>query len=309
MDAFNEEREGRRGRAFRLVGLAYLLAAGAAFGAGFAVRGWHPIWVALVADVAATGVVFGFSVSFDNSSFYDPYWSVAPAAIVAFWALWPVPLTGNPVRLGLVAVLVCLWGARLTWNWARGWSGLSHEDWRYRDIRTKTGRAYWPASLAGIHLFPTAVVFGGLVGLYPALTSARAFSLLDVAAAAVTLGAIIIEATADKQLLRFRRSNPPREQVMEQGLWRYARHPNYFGEISFWWGLFLFCLAAAPAWWPAVAGPVAMTAMFTFISLPMIDHRMLARRPAYAERMRRVSAIVPWLSRSPASRSQSDRPR
>lgn len=286
-----------RSKAFGLVVLAYLVAGGVAVGVGFAVRGLHPIWIALLADLAATLAVFGFSVAFDNSSFYDPYWSVAPPAIVAFWALWPAGLTGDPIRMGLVAGLVLLWGGRLTWNWARGWTGLDHEDWRYRDIRKKTGKGYWPASLAGIHLFPTAMVFGGLVAVYPALVSPRGFWLLDVLAAAVTLGAIAIEATADKQLLRFRRSNPPREQVMELGLWRVSRHPNYFGEILFWWGLFLFGLAAAPTWWPAVAAPLAMTAMFAFISLPMIDKRMLQRRPAYADRLRRVSAIVPWFPR------------
>ena len=286
-----------RAQAFGLVILAYLVAAGAAVGVGFAVRGLHPIWIALLADLAATFAVFAFSVGFNNSSFYDPYWSVAPAAVVAFWMLWPAGPTGDPVRMGLVAGLVLLWGGRLTWNWARGWTGLHHEDWRYRDIRHKTGKGYWPASLAGIHLMPTCLVFGGLVAVYPALVSPRAFWLLDGVAAAVTLGAIWIEATADKQLLRFKRGNPPREQVMEQGLWRYSRHPNYFGEILFWWGLFMFGLAAAPSWWPAVAGPVAMTALFAFISLPMIDKRMLARRPAYAERLKRVSAIVPWFPR------------
>jgi steroid 5-alpha reductase family enzyme len=292
----HERDEVSRGRAaaFVWVALAYLVAAGAAVVLGLALERLHPIWIALLADLLATAVIFGFSLAFDNSSFYDPYWSLVPIGIAAFWAFWPSGLVGAPLRVGLVLGLIGLWGLRLTWNWIRGWSGLDHEDWRYVDIRRRTGRWYWPASFAGIHLFPTLMVFGSMISVWPALTTPRPVGWLDGLAAAVTLGAILIELTADRQLRLFRRSQPPREAVLEHGLWRWSRHPNYFGEIAFWWGLFLFALAADPAWWPAVAGPVSMTLMFVFISLPMIDRRMLARRPGYAERLRRVSAIVPW---------------
>ncbi|MFX4952353.1 DUF1295 domain-containing protein, partial [Acinetobacter baumannii] len=78
------------------------------------------------------------------------------------------------------------------------------------------------------------------------------------------------------------------------GLWGWSRHPNYFGELSFWWGLMLFGFAAAPSQWPwLVPGALAMTAMFVFASIPLMDQRSVERRPAYAEYMRRVSALVP----------------
>jgi steroid 5-alpha reductase family enzyme len=280
--------------AFGLVFLAYGLALAAAMGLAHGLAGLHPIWIAALADLLATGVVFGFSVAFDNSSFYDPYWSLAPIAVCSYWALWPAGLVGDPLRVWLVLGLVGLWGLRLTWNWARGWTGLGHEDWRYVAIRARTGRAYWLASLAGIHLFPTVMVFGGLLAVWPALVTQRPWGLLDLVAAGVTLAAIGIEALADWQLRRFRLSRPAAETVLSTGLWRYARHPNYFGEITFWWGLWGFGLAADPAWWWTGLGPLAMTAMFAFISLPMIDRRMRERRPGYAERIERVSAIVPW---------------
>ncbi|MBI5546954.1 MAG: DUF1295 domain-containing protein, partial [Deltaproteobacteria bacterium] len=84
-------------------------------------------------------------------------------------------------------------------------------------------------------------------------------------------------------------------EIVNTGLWKYSRHPNYFGEVSFWWGLWLFGVASDPAsalW--TLAGPVAMTGLFLFISVPMLDKRSLERRPGYAEHRRRVSALIPW---------------
>src|SRR6185369_16562304 len=96
-----------------------------------AMLGWqHPIAVAFGADVAATVAVFAFSVAFNNSSFYDAYWSVAPIAIVFYWLHCAVP-EANGLRELIATALVCAWGVRLTYNWARGWGGLGHEDWRY----------------------------------------------------------------------------------------------------------------------------------------------------------------------------------
>jgi steroid 5-alpha reductase family enzyme len=112
---------------------------------------------------------------------------------------------------------------------------------------------------------------------------------------AVTATAIAIEAAADQQLRRFARGPALHARLVDRGLWRYSRHPNYLGEIGFWWGLWLFGLAAAPARWWTVVGPIAMVLLFTFISVPMMDRRSLERRPAYAEYMRRVPALLPLL--------------
>jgi steroid 5-alpha reductase family enzyme len=276
------------------VSLAYLVAAAAAVAAGWGVREQHPLVVILVADLVGTFVIFAFSVALNNSSVYDPYWSVAPLALGAY--LLAVANPGVPVlRQALVLGVIALWGLRLTWSWARGWPGLHHEDWRYVDIRHKTGRLYWPASLVSIHLLPTLWVFGGMLSAWVALTAGtRPLGLLDILGLGITVAAVIIEATADRQLDRFKRGRPTPEAILESGLWRYSRHPNYFGELSFWWGLYLFALAADPARWYVVVGPVALLALFLFISLPFIERRMLARRPHYAERRRRVSALVPW---------------
>lgn len=282
-----------RARGIVLCVAAYLLAALVAIGVLRALAGTHPVLAVAAADVAATVVVFAASVATGNSSVYDPYWSVAPPLVALAWA----SRGADRARRTLVILLVTAWAVRLTWNWLRGWQGLGHEDWRYLDLRRKSGRAYWLVSFTGIHLFPTLIVLLGCLSLWPALaTGRRPLGALDVVAAAVTAAAIAIEATADEQLRRFRRAAPPPGATLATGLWAYSRHPNYFGETLFWWGLFLFALAADPGAWWTVVGPLTVTLMFLFVSIPMIDERMTARRPDYAAHKRRVSGLVPWFT-------------
>lgn len=279
----------------RVVLGTYVAAATVAVGVGWLVRAQHPIVVALVADVVATLVVFGFSRAYDNSSLYDPYWSVAPPAIALWFALVPMSGPAPVARIVLVVALVMIWGVRLTHNWYRQWRGLEHEDWRYVDLRAQHGRRYWLVSFAGIHFFPTALTFLGSLSLYPALAAGTAmFGWLDAVALVVTAGAIWIQGAADNQLRNFVRAGPPPGSIMERGVWAYSRHPNYFGEIMFWWGLWLFGLAADPSFWWTVVGPVAITLLFVFISIPMMERRMAARRPQFDEHRRRVSMVVPW---------------
>jgi len=286
-----------RRRLLAAVTVAYAAALAAALAVAWALPGRHPLLVSTLADVAATLAVFAFSVRHDNSSLYDPYWSVAPVPVVAFWVASAAP--GVPaLRQALVAGLVLAWAVRLTGNCLARWRSLAHEDFRYVEIRGRTGRLYWPASLLAIHLFPTAWVLLGLLPLWPALArSSRPPGWLDAAAALVTAGAIAVEALADLQLRRFLAARRDPAAVLTTGLWAVSRHPNYLGEVLFWWGLWLFGLAADPAWWWTVAGPLAITALFTFVSVPWMDRRMAARHPAWEARMARVPALWPRLAR------------
>ncbi len=273
--------------------LAYATALVAALAVGAALFGRHPIVVAALADVAATAVVFAFSWGHDNSSLYDAYWSLAPLPIAAYWAsLNPdAPEARQLLALGLV----CLWGLRLTANWWARWQGMHDEDFRYREIRQRSGRLYWPASFLSIHLMPTAWVFLGVLPLYPALARpARGLGVLDVVATTVTAAAIALEAVADLQLQRFLRTRASAEAVLDRGLWAYSRHPNYFGEVLFWWGVYLFGLASGPGWaWTGI-GAVLITLLFVLVSIPWMDRRMLSRHPRWARQLRSTSALVPW---------------
>ena len=276
---------------------AYAAAAAAAAAACSLTPGWSPVWSAALADAVATVVVFGFSLALDNSSMYDPYWSVAPALIAPWWLFRLGGVVGpTAVRQLAVVALVLIWAGRLTFNWMRRWRGLEDEDWRYADYR-RLGAMYWPMSFLGFHLMPTALVFAGCLSLVPALSPvSRAPGILDIAAIVVTGGAILIEAGADRQLWRFLATRR-RGQILDTGLWALTRHPNYFGEVAFWWGLWLFSLAADPGRWWTIVGSLGITALFLGISVPMMDKRMLSRHPHYAAHIGRRSAFLPWLPR------------
>jgi steroid 5-alpha reductase family enzyme len=286
-----------RGRAggLAVIAIAYAAAAAAAVVAFALVSGG--VWVRLaVADLVATVVVLAVSFTVDNSSVYDPYWSVAPIPIAVWLA---IVSDGAPLRRATVAALVSAWGLRLTWNFVRSWPGLSHEDWRYVELRHKTGAAYWLVSAFGLHLMPTVTVLAALSSIGPALAGAAPLGPLDGVALVVTAGAVLLETVADEQLRAFRRAQPAPGAIMSAGIWAHSRHPNYLGEIGFWWGLFLFGLAGGGWNWWTLPGPLWMTTMFVFISVPMLDKRSLARRPEYANHMRAVPGLVPrpWRSR------------
>ena len=278
----------------RAVVVAYAVAGVIAVHVGRSIGVEHPIAVAFWADVAATVVIFLFSLLYRNSSFYDAYWSVAPVAIASYWTLAPGGQGAPGLRQLAVLLLVTLWAARLTWNWARGWQGLDHEDWRYVRIRERTGALYWPTSFAGIHMMPTLWVFLGCLPLYPALSAGSApFGWLDGVALTVTAAAITVETLADQQLVRFRRAPRAAQDFLRSGLWSWCRHPNYLGEMGFWWGLFLFGVAADPSWaWTGV-GAISITLMFRYVSLPMIEERMCERRSGFAEWASRSSMVIP----------------
>ena len=260
--------------------------------------GWGPttdvLWLdTLIADVLGTLVIFGFSRRYRNSSFYDAYWSVAPPLMLFYW-WYAGGLGADEIQCWLVSVVVVVWAVRLTVNWALSFPGLHHEDWRYGMLRDQAGRFSFVADLVAIHLIPTAQVFLGMIPVYVAVTTSGDNLLwLSGIACALGLSAVLLELVADGQMRRFVSDRSP-GQTMDQGLWSWSRHPNYFGEFSFWFALALFGVAASPAdvWW-LFAGAAAMLAMFLGASIPMMEERSLQRRPGYQDVIDRVPRFVP----------------
>ena len=279
-------------RAWSWVLLAYAIALAAGVAVGLATPMTLP-WQLLAGDLAATLVIFAFSVGHRNASFYDPYWSVVPPALAV-----PIVLAsdGHPLRTALVCAIVVLWAVRLTANWARGWTGLDHEDWRYGMLREQTGALYPFVNFAGIHLFPTLQVFLGSLPLVVVLADPRPIGVIDLVAGIVGLGAVTINHVADEQLRAFRAVRG--SEVLRTGVWAWSRHPNYLGEMGFWWSLFLFAVGSGAPWWCYLGAP-AITAMFVFITIPMIERRMVERRPAYSEVLASIPMVLPRPPRNP----------
>ena len=292
-----------RSASFARVGVAYVVAiAAAALWLWLGPRTATALWDAAIADAIATVVVFAFSRIHGNSSFYDAYWSVIPPLLVGWW-WWRSEVGADDLTAWVVTVVVLIWAVRLTANWAIGFPGLHHEDWRYPMLRARAGRLEAIADLVAIHLIPSVQVFLGCIPAYLAV-SRRPVELpwLVVVAAVVALAAVVLEWAADHQMRRFVATKQP-GQAMDRGLWSWSRHPNYFGEFGFWVGLFLFGVAVVPgdAWWSWI-GAAAMLAMFLGASIPMMEERSLASRPAYGEVVARVSRFVPRPPRAAAAR-------
>jgi len=229
----------------------------------------------LYADLAATLVVFIFSRIYKNSSIYDPYWSVAPILIVGFW-LVNFGKSYFDYREMLIFILVCWWGFRLTWNWILRWNGLKDEDFRYVDLKKSKGIIAFTLDFVGIHFFPTLIVFVGLLPVYHILsTESISLNYIDGFAIVLTVVAILIETIADNQLRDFKRNN--NSGTLKSGLWKYVKYPNYLGENLFWWGLFLFALAASADYWKLIFAPISMNMLFILISIPMMKKRLAKR--------------------------------
>jgi len=280
------------------VTLAYVLAGVASYIAialGW-VSGFSPVLGTWWLDVLATTVVFAFSTVFRNTSFYDAYWSVLPMAVAPAW--WWMAVEGSdPLRGMMALVLVELWGVRLTLNWARGWTGLDHEDWRYVDLRNKTGAAFPLVNYFGLHFFPTVQVFLGLLPMALIYFEPNGpLGWLGAVGFLIGCVSVAIEWIADEQMRRFRATSKKGE-CMDKGLWAWSRHPNYLGEIGFWFGLALLGADVRWVWWGHV-GWTAIAVMFVGISIPMMEKRQLASRPAFADVKKRVSFLLPWPPKS-----------
>jgi steroid 5-alpha reductase family enzyme len=264
----------------------------------------NPLWIGLIVSCTCTLVIWIFSIANNNSSIYDPYWVMAPPLLaLALKATGAGGLAGAwAVRQILIIACLCVWACRyhIFYRWS-GWrSGLIHEDWRYEKMRGAPA-PYWLNSLVGMHLFPTALVYFALAPASLVLCSGPslqpAFGFWDSVGLVGALSAVTIQLVADEQLRRYRASEEYRKgETFRQGLWKYSRHPNYFGEVLFWLSMIAFAGAGGmlPRY-PALVliGPIAMALFFRFSSW-LMDVRSLERRIAYREVMDEVSAMIPW---------------
>lgn len=246
----------------------------------------------LIADIIATFVIYSFSVYFKNSSFYDPYWSVIPPFIAFFWLAKSNYVINTPSILLMTAVL--FWSLRLTYNWMKTWDGLHHEDWRYIDMRNNLGNSFEIiGNLGGIHFFPTFIVFFCCMPM--AQNFSQSYNWTIFLGFGLCIIGVLLEIISDKQLHAFRKIYPSGTGIIETGLWNYSRHPNYYGEIMFWWGIFVFGYSFTGLNYFLLA-PIAMTAMFWYASIPWIEIKILRTRPQYEDYQKRVHILFPEIT-------------
>lgn len=244
-------------------------------------------WIRLlIADVAATIFVFVFSVILKNASVYDPYWSVQPIVIIAGYAL-----TSNitPATL-LLIISIVYWGIRLTGNWAYVFGGLNHQDWRYTKFENETGRLYPFINFTGIHMVPTLIVYLTTLPAVFVIRQELRANIGSFIGMVVCVGAATLQLVADTQMQKYRKSG--QHGLIRTGLWKYARHPNYLGEILMWWGIAIQAVSVMPSHWWFVAGALANTILFFSVSIPLADKRQSAK-PGYAEYKAGTRSLLP----------------
>lgn len=167
-------------------------------------------------------------------------------------------------------------------------------DWRYEELKKKAPKFYPLTNLFGIQLFPTAIVFAQLAcAIFTINMDPQADFLTFVGAIIIFLSALI-QLIADQQMKRFKARTKGEKKCIEEGLWKYSRHPNYFGEIMVWWGVCLIYLDAVETLNFMIISPILMTSLFLFISIPWMERKILKTRPEYKDYQKRVSMIIPF---------------
>ena len=248
------------------------------------------IWLKItIWHVNATILIYLGSVLLKNSSLYDPFWSVAPVPIVLYLSIQ----SENSILLKMLVVFpILLWAARLTRNWVISWEGFEHEDFRYIDLKNTNKYKAEFNNFFGIHLFPTFIVNICLYPLVYIFINDVDVNIYLYISSIFTFLAVILEAVADEQMRKFRSDPKNKGKTMKYKLWRYSRHPNYLGEIGFWFGIYFMGISSgfAPLW--LIVCPLAMLLLFVLVSCPMMDERSLKNRPNYREYMDNTSQLM-----------------
>jgi len=206
-------------------------------------------------------------------------------------------LSDNSDTRGLLAgVLVSIWGLRLAWHIHTRNKGKA-EDYRYLAWRKEWGKWFYPRSYLQVYLLQGTLLF---LIVIPILlinkNTGGALGILDFVGVAVWFFGFYFEAVGDAQLSRFIKNPANKGKLMQSGLWAYTRHPNYFGEVTQWWGLWLIALSV-PGGWIGIIGPITITFLILKVSgVPMLEKKM-AENPEFADYKKRVSILVPYIWR------------
>jgi steroid 5-alpha reductase family enzyme len=172
------------------------------------------------------------------------------------------------------------------------------EDPRYQAMRAVRGDSFWWRSLFIVFWLQAAILWFVALPVLAAARPPHPLATLDLIGALVFCAGFAFEAVADRQLARFRANPANRGRVLDTGLWRYTRHPNYFGDALLWWGIFIIACATPGGWWTA-ASPLAMTWLLLRVSgVTLLERTLKASKPGYEQYMRRTPAFVPWRPRS-----------
>lgn len=243
------------------------------------------------------------SLALKDSSIVDPFWGTG--FVIANWIYFALTPDGFSGRKWLLAILVTIWGLRLSLyllrrNWGKG------EDFRYQKFRADAGEKWWWYSFFKVFLLQGVllwIISAPLLAAQLSPTPDR-LTVLDLAAVAIWAIGFFFEAVGDFQMARFKADPANKGKVLDRGVWRYTRHPNYFGDATQWWAYYLVALAAG-GWW-TILSPAIMTLFLLRVSgVTLLEKTLTTTKPGYKEYVESTSAFVPWFPRKPSSRQGS----
>lgn len=233
-------------------------------------------------------VTWVVSVVVNDASIVDIVWGLG--FVIATWAALLVAPEMTDRGL-LLAILVSVWGLRLTVYLA--WRNVGKgEDKRYQQMRKRNPDGFWIVSLYKVFGLQAALMWVVAIPAIVSQLSESGLFWLDYVGAGLWLTGLFFESVGDFQLARFKATPDSRGAVLDQGLWRYTRHPNYFGDFCVWWGIYLVA-AAGGAWW-TVFSPLVMSALLIrYSGAGLLEKTITRRRPEYETYIETTNAFFP----------------
>jgi steroid 5-alpha reductase family enzyme len=256
--------------------------------------------IGLVVILVLMTILWLVSLRLKNSSIVDIFWGTG--FVIANWVYFALTPQGFMLRKLLIGILVTIWGLRLSIHiLLRNWG--KPEDFRYQKWRNEAG-SKWPwQSFLRVFLLQGLLMW---IISAPLLATQRGvqpnhLAFLDALGVLLWLVGFFFESMGDAQLAHFKANASNKGKVLDSGVWRYSRHPNYFGDSAQWWGYYL--IAACTGGWWSIFGPILMTFFLLRVSGVALLEKTLETRPGYKEYIVRTSAFIPWFPRK-----QTDHP-
>ncbi|KZV20126.1 hypothetical protein F511_00983 [Dorcoceras hygrometricum] len=273
----------------------------------------HPLLLAFVLFFLNISLLFWVVGLLQNSHWMiDLYWTAIPVMLVYYFASHPLA-ESDFWRSRLVIFLTSVWCIRLSHSYFRRerWQFGAREDWRFTDMKQQYGQNWWWASLFSIYLSQQVFLLGNCLPLYVVHSKNKQLNIWDLVAASVCVAGVTIAYFADTQLHdfvirndRMKQLGQPLAPVLDEGLWRYSRHPNYFGEQLWWWGLTIFAWNLGCGW--TFFGPLMNSLCLAYVTI-LVEQRMAKqqyRAEAYIRYQKETSVWIPWFKKSLARKEK-----
>ena len=245
-----------------------------------------------LSNIISTIIIWLIGIYYNTASLYDPYWSVQTPIIHLSLFLYKTKINiGNLLYI----LFILIWSIRLTLNFIKSFNNISYIDWRYQLIKQNTGKFYQLINLVGICIVPTIIVYIASIPSYLYLLNNYEFSFSDIFGYIIILISVYIEMKADLDMLEYKKLRKNKNEIINKGLWKFSRHPNYFGEICFWYGVALvWILRDLKNNLIGGIGAVLVNLLFLGISIPLAETHLMAYKKGYEKYKQSTNMLIPF---------------